>query len=163
MNVNQPKSNSIRLYPIHSRPRIRKITFFLGLLGTAGVAFDKYYWNSAVTLRRSLEFLYIFFFSSPPFYHESPRIRRWRWRTSSIRNNNTGDVQVRCNLARAGRIISRAARPSDNLLDRNRGNLLDWSGGSRREKKEDSKRDRADRFFAKRWVFKDAPPFFFSF
>ena len=36
-NVNQPKSNSIRLYPsFRSRPRIRKITF---LLGTAGVAF----------------------------------------------------------------------------------------------------------------------------
>lgn len=163
MNVNQPKSNSIRLYPFHSRPRIRKITFFLGLLGTAGVAFDKYYWNSAVTLRRSLEFLYIFFFSSPPFYHESPRIRRWRWRTSSIRNNNTLLVTFKCGVIWRERAALSRERLGDNLLDRNRGNLLDWSGGSRREKKEDSKRDRADRFFAKRWVFKDAPPFFFSF
>lgn len=81
VNVSQPKSNSLITHS--PSPTLKKITFFdfLEAAGVAGI-------NIIETVRsawRSTDHWrsHIFFLS----FTTNHRIRRWRWRTSSIRKN----------------------------------------------------------------------------
>ena len=104
-NVNQPKFNSIVYYALPFTHAWENN--ILRLPRDSGGGRYKYYWNSAgqrdapqITDVPTFFFPFLFslsfFFFPPPSFTANYRIRRWRWRTSSIRKSSV--VTFKCSI-----------------------------------------------------------------